>query len=328
MADNTIGWGQAHINNTISFGGDVSCGGSSYTGLFNEFGSPAFGASVRLLDNTYTDGLVRVRAYRVIGSGGLDQGEADVLPDPSSGYFISLNSPITNLDATATVRGLTDSDTLGDLLSSGVDDYDGFVTTWYDQSGNAQHLEKTVATTQPLIAINGSLVTFNGKPYITSNEEERWLEVETSTLLLNGSNYTSFTNLKYETILSTFRFITYADRNFIGSTNGYLLIGQDASTSTIISNVATASNYRVDDTPFTPVDRNDIYDNIFNVNNRVVSFDFSPTATWQSFGINNYGGAFSNGMNSFFNESIIYNAADVSGNISNINQNIIAANTI
>jgi hypothetical protein len=30
MADNTIGWGQAHINNTISFGGDVSCGGGGF----------------------------------------------------------------------------------------------------------------------------------------------------------------------------------------------------------------------------------------------------------------------------------------------------------
>ena len=139
---------------------------SGFVGLLNEYPNAAFAASVRLLDASYTGGLVRVRAYRVIGSGGLDQGEADVLPDPSSGYFISLNSPITNLDATATGRGLTDSDTLGDLLSSGVDDYDGFVTTWYDQSGNANDAAQGVASEQPKIASSGSLILENGKPAV------------------------------------------------------------------------------------------------------------------------------------------------------------------
>lgn len=133
---------------------------SGYVGLLNEYPGAAFAASVRLLDSTYTDGLLRVRAF----DGASDQGTADVLPDPNENYFISLNSTITNLDATATGRGLTTSDTLGDLLSSGVSNYDGFITTWFDQSGNANDATQGTAASQPQIASSGNLILENGKP--------------------------------------------------------------------------------------------------------------------------------------------------------------------
>ena len=169
---------------------------SGYVGLLNEYPNAAFAASVRLLDNTYTGGLVRVRAYRVIGSGGLDQGEADVLPDPSSGYFISLNSPITNLDATATGRGLTDSDTLGDLLSSGASNYDGFVTTWYDQSGNGNDAVQATASNQPQIVSGGALITENGKPSIDFDGVDDFLLMSYKASLSAFDNALYFTTVK------------------------------------------------------------------------------------------------------------------------------------
>lgn len=42
----------------------------------------------------------------------------------------------------------------------------GFVRTWYDQSGNDNHATRTDSSTQPTIVSNGSLVTHNGKPAI------------------------------------------------------------------------------------------------------------------------------------------------------------------
>jgi len=134
-----------------------------FNGLFDQFGYPAFGASMRLLGINYTGGLVRVRAF----DGVSDQGTADVMPYLiGSEYWVDLNSTLENLDATATGRGLTTSDTLADLVDAGGANYDGFVTTWYDQSGNANDASQGTASNQPQLVSGGSLLTENGKPSI------------------------------------------------------------------------------------------------------------------------------------------------------------------
>lgn len=163
----TNGWGNIYCN---SWSGDTALASGSapsFSGLFDQYGYPAFGASMRLLGINYTDGLVRVRAF----DGSTDQGTADVMPydDGSGEQFIDLNSTITNLDATAIGRGLTTSDTLGDLLSSGVSNYDGFITTWFDQSGNANDFLQATATKQPKIATAGVLELENAKPALSFN---------------------------------------------------------------------------------------------------------------------------------------------------------------
>ena len=43
---------------------------------------------------------------------------------------------------------------------------DGFVTTWYDQSGTGNNLRQTSAIAQPSIVNGGNLILRNGKPYI------------------------------------------------------------------------------------------------------------------------------------------------------------------
>ena len=42
----------------------------------------------------------------------------------------------------------------------------GFVTTWYDQSGNGRNATKSAAEIQPQIVSNGVLITENGRAYI------------------------------------------------------------------------------------------------------------------------------------------------------------------
>jgi trimeric autotransporter adhesin len=52
----------------------------------------------------------------------------------------------------------------------------GFVTTWYDQSGNGRHATQTTAANQPQIVSNGVLETINGLP----------------TLFFDGADFMSF----------------------------------------------------------------------------------------------------------------------------------------
>jgi hypothetical protein len=44
---------------------------------------------------------------------------------------------------------------------------DGFVVTWYDQSGNGNNATKTTAADQPQIVSSGSVITENSKPTIS-----------------------------------------------------------------------------------------------------------------------------------------------------------------
>jgi hypothetical protein len=45
----------------------------------------------------------------------------------------------------------------------------GFVTTWYDQSGNGRHATQVTAANQPQIVASGAVITEGGRPAITHN---------------------------------------------------------------------------------------------------------------------------------------------------------------
>ena len=55
----------------------------------------------------------------------------------------------------------------------------GFVTTWYDQSGNGNNLRQTTAANQPQIVSSGSVLTINTKPYLyfTSQGEMQFTSI-------------------------------------------------------------------------------------------------------------------------------------------------------
>ena len=137
--------------------------GGGYVGLLDLYPNAAAAYSLRLLRKDYSGGLVRARAW----DGLANQGEADIMPYRVSAneYVLDLNSTLENLDATAISRGLTTSDTLADLVSTGVNDYDGLTSAWYDQSLSNNATQSTAAN-QPKIVSGGSLVTENGKPAV------------------------------------------------------------------------------------------------------------------------------------------------------------------
>jgi hypothetical protein len=72
------------------------------------------------------------------------------------------SSDNTELDIGFTATGELDTTTLLAFVGTG----NGFVTTWYDQSGNGRNATKTTASIQPQIVSSGTLFTENGRPYI------------------------------------------------------------------------------------------------------------------------------------------------------------------
>jgi hypothetical protein len=72
--------------------------------------------------------------------------------------------PLLQRNVTETVAAIGELD--AEALLSFVGTGNGFVTTWYDQSGNGRNAAQTTATLQPRIVSNGALITENGRPYI------------------------------------------------------------------------------------------------------------------------------------------------------------------
>ena len=112
-------------------------GGVGFTGILDEYSGAAAAYSVRRLSSSYTDGLIRVRRSS-------DDTEQDIGFDANG-----------DLDTTAL---------LAFVGTGGTDN--GFVTTWYDQTGNGNDATNATASEQPLIVSGGTLVEENSKAAI------------------------------------------------------------------------------------------------------------------------------------------------------------------
>ena len=104
---------------------------NTFTPFLNQFPNAALGLSLDLLDSDYTGFCIRVRRSS-------DNTELDI------GFL----------------NGVLDIASLLDFVGSG----NGFVSIWYDQSGEGNNLLQTLASRQPQILSNGSFILENGKP--------------------------------------------------------------------------------------------------------------------------------------------------------------------
>lgn len=104
----------------------------SQTGLLDDYPSAEAAYSLRALNSAYTGAAIKVRRSS-------DNSEQDI----NLLYDGSLNT-----------------DSLLDFVGSG----SGYVTTWYDQSGNGINANQSSASKQPIIASSGVISTLNGKP--------------------------------------------------------------------------------------------------------------------------------------------------------------------
>ena len=99
--------------------------------LLNTYPGAAAAYSLRLLDNTYAGSAIRVRRSS-------DSTEQDI------GFS----------------SGELDTATLLTFAGAG----DAFVSTWYDQSGNANNATQSVQVDQPQIVLGGAVIVENGNP--------------------------------------------------------------------------------------------------------------------------------------------------------------------
>jgi hypothetical protein len=132
---------------------DLTVGGGA-TLLLDLYPNAAAAYSLRKLRTAYTGNAIRVRRSS-------DNTEQDI-------GFVSGNL-----------------DTVSLLAFCGVGN--GFVTTWYDQSGNAKNTTQTTAINQPRIVNSGTLDVVNGKPAVLGDGVNDTL-INTTLSLTNPSS--------------------------------------------------------------------------------------------------------------------------------------------
>jgi hypothetical protein len=170
---------------------------SSATLLLDLYPNAAAAYSLRKLRTAYTGNAIRVRR----------------------------SSDNTEQDIGFTALGVLDESALTTFCGVG----NGFVTTWYDQSGNARNVTQTTAANQPQIVSSGNTITLNNKITIKFNAQ-----------FLNGTPF-SMNNLNLFTVLNKITQVLYAGymRNTPSTGNGFLIY---SLTNTWVSSITKFIN--------------------------------------------------------------------------------------
>jgi len=189
----------------------------------------------------------------------------------------------------------------------------GYISVWYDQSGNGYNFIENTAANQPAIVISGVLQTLNGKPAAYFNGTTSHLK----------STFTFTTQYFFFDVLKTSdtNFILYYDGN--GGTN-IISVATQGSSNTTINYYATVYQYFINNTLQTaPTTRNDVY-NLISTNNQILLTYNTLITTWFSLELASYNSWYFQG---FRQELVIYQG-DISANRSAINTNINSFYTI
>jgi hypothetical protein len=88
-----------------------------------------------------------------------------------------------------TVSGNLDTGTLVAHVGSG----SGFVTTWYDQSGNGRNATQTTLVNQPQIVASGAVITMNGRPVVSFDGIDDYLAAPSPLINTTHSLFVLFT---------------------------------------------------------------------------------------------------------------------------------------
>jgi hypothetical protein len=158
----------------------------SFVGLLDTYPNAAAAYSVRKLRTAYTGSTIRVRRSS-------DNTEQNIGFDGSG-----------NLDTTA----------LTSFCGAG----NGFVTTWYDQSGNSRNATQTTAANQPQIVSAGSVITEGGKPTI---DHIASTDLKLSSNFTIGNIYSMYGVVKFDAY----------NKELFGASTGSYGIYQEANTN-------------------------------------------------------------------------------------------------
>jgi hypothetical protein len=181
--------------------------------LLDDYPNAAAAYSLRLLRTAYTGSAIRVRRA----------------------------SDNTEQNIGFTALGGLDTSSLTTFCSG----TNGFVTTWYDQSGNGRDATQTTAANQPQIVSSGSVILDNGKPAVQFDGVNDGF---TNNLSGSSSNYYLIGVANYTSgrILSSY-FTTTIPLNFVASyaSTNYSFFARNASGTNTFLSGATATNNQV-----------------------------------------------------------------------------------
>jgi hypothetical protein len=261
--------------------------------LLDTYPNAAAAYSLRKLRSAYTGSAIRVRRSS-------DNAESDI------GFSGA------NLDTTT--------------LTSFCSGTNGFVKTWYDQSGNGRDVTQTTASSQPQIVSSGSVILQNGKPAVQ-------FDGVNDGLFFNGLVYT--TNTVFATAVfslnSSAIFSAIASQNSGGTSRSNILATDDSSprkslyffnNGTSYNNLSSGTITNNTQTLMTNYSFNDNYFNALNGssgNNNVSGQSFTPVSA-NGFGIGCQPN-FANLLNGRIQEINIWNS-DQSSNRTGIEDNI------
>jgi len=147
--------------------GKIGSENFGFEGILDSYPNAAAAYSLRKLRSAYTGSAIRVRRSS-------DNTEQDI-------GFIQVGTDF-----------ILDTSSLTSFCGSG----NGFVTTWYDQSGNSNNAVQSTATNQPQIVSSGSVITENSKSTLQfdgTNDRIGFTEITgvTGLTLISIHNYTT-----------------------------------------------------------------------------------------------------------------------------------------
>ena len=184
---------------------------SAFTGLLDTYSGATAAYSLRQLSSTYTGNCIRVRRSS-------DNAEQNI------GF----------------VSNVLDTASLLTFCGAG----NGFVTTWYDQSGNANNATNSTAIAQPQIVSSGAMILINGKPSVQFDGSNDQLNLVTP-FTADVSNYSSFVGKRAASGRSLFALAGGdAVRYWLGlhSDNIYYLLAKPSGTYLQSSATDTTTN--------------------------------------------------------------------------------------
>ena len=192
-----------------------------FTGLLDLYPNAAVAYSVRKLRSAYAGAAIRVRRSS-------DNAEQDI------GF-----TGTGDLDETA--------------LTAFVGSNNGFVVTWYDQSGNANNATQSTAANQAQIVNSGTVLKLNGKPRLNFDGSDFYNLTTTITANSSG-NYNSFVGKRSASGSrhvffggNQYIFGQWSDNNIYlqNKTSGYALTSDSSAAHALFTGIADSSTQKI-----------------------------------------------------------------------------------